>query len=69
MEHVLKNGKQFRHPNPNLQSNEESNIQKYHSYVNIDMSSSLSSHQIRELHRTSKSRQEFLSSQPGGFVL
>jgi hypothetical protein len=38
---------------------------KYHSYVNVD----LMPRTRAELHRTNNSRQEFLSSQPGGFNL
>lgn len=64
MEHVLSNGKQ----RPEFQY-QDIGPKKYHSYVNVDLSASLTIHQIRELHRTNKSRQEFLSSQPGGFVL
>lgn len=68
MEHVLSAKKRPELP---YQSdyNDFINPKKYHSYVNVDLSTSLTSHQIRELHRTTKSRQEFLSSQPGGFVL
>ncbi|KAI1728475.1 PTB domain (IRS-1 type) domain-containing protein [Ditylenchus destructor] len=59
LEHVLNGRHQNARP-PDTLSNNVSQSKKFHNYVNVELP------RTRELRRTS--RQEFLSTQPGGFI-
>lgn len=57
---------------PIVSNSNDTSRRKYHSYVNVDfipnkLSNNTLSGSVKEIQKTN--RQDFLSSQPGGFVL